>query len=469
MHEHPEGRATPERAAAGPARAIPSAYLVAAAIALIAGNIAGAFLPHAPSSWAFAHPNTLPVAARVAIALAIPALVMLGGVTVLRLDDRALLARAARSPLTWMAILVALHFAIPNTHPYGDAVRFYRFIPNARGPDSNAPLSFEAHRFLAGLFPRDLVFAFTLLSILGGLLTVPALFRLARALFPADAERRLRTIFLVGMAGSAAWQLFVGYVEHYHVQLGLVIWGLAFVAEAERNAKEADRLRGGFWRDELTRGAFLLGLSAAWNLSAAWLLPVPIAVALRRHPIGGRARAAPAAAVAFALPMAATALLIVAHYGTAAVTESYGGGFHPIARPSAGFLPPRELLSASHLLFLLNEAVLVAPLGFVILLSGLAMAARGVRPAHRLVAAPLGLSALLAGAFVILWDPRLGWSKDWDLFAWPLFVIQAAVLAAALGREAQLPRLPLWLLLAGAAIAHAAVFMLSNSALGTPR
>jgi hypothetical protein len=48
-------------------------------------------------------------------------------------------------------------------------------------------------------------------------------------------------------------------------------------------------------------------------------------------------------------------------------------------------------------------------------------------------------------------------------------VIQAAVLAAALGREAQLPRLPLWLLLAGAAIAHAAVFMLSNSALGTPR
>src|SRR5262245_32005560 len=150
MREHPEGRAMPEPAAARTARAIPSAYLLAAAIALIAGNIAGAFLPHTPSCWAFAHPNALPAAARIVIALAVPALVVLAGLAVLRLDERALLARVARAPLTWMAILVALHVAIPNTHPYGDAVRFYRFIPNSRGPDANAPLSFEAHRFLAG-------------------------------------------------------------------------------------------------------------------------------------------------------------------------------------------------------------------------------------------------------------------------------------------------------------------------------
>jgi hypothetical protein len=472
MHEHLEGRATPEHATAETARPIPSAYLIGAAIALTAGNIAGAFLPHAPAAWAFAHPNTVPAAARVVIALAVPALVLLAGLGAGRLDERNRLARAARSPLPWMAILVALHLAIPNTHPYGDAVRFYRFIPNARGPDANAPLSFEAHRLLAGLFPRDLVFAFTLLGVLGGLLAVPGLFRLARGLFPRDARRRLRAIFLLGMAGSAAWQLFVGYVEHYHVQLALVIWGLAFVVEAECGASDTDRARGGTrsaWRelvrDDLTRGALLLGLAAAWNLSAAWLLPVPVAAALRRHPVARRGRTAAVTAAAYVLPIAATAVVIFLHYGAAAVMESYRGGFHPIARPAAGFLPPSDLLSASHILFLLNEAVLVAPLGLVVLLA----MAGSVRSPHRLLAPPLGLAALLAAVFAILWNPRLGWSKDWDLFSWPLFLIQAAALAAALRRESDPPRVRLWLLLAGAAIAHAAIFMISNSALGTPR
>ncbi len=417
-------------------RPVPAGYLLAAGSLLTALNALGGVISHSALTWGVSHPQRLAPALHVALAVLGPIALALGASAALRVAPASRAARVLGAPWLWMALLVLLTIALPNTVPYGDAVRFYRFVPGATGPEANAPLSFEAHRLLAALFPEHLVGAFSSLSLLGGLLAVSALFRLARALFPAPEERARRALFLLGMGGTAAWQLFLGYVEHYHVQLALVAWGLALLLEGRA-----------------ARGGLLLGLAAVWNLSAAWLLP---AVAL----------AAPARALAAALaPIALTLALVTALHGPAAVAAAYAGGFHPIATANAGFVSPGELLSPEHLLFVVNEALLVAPLAVALApaLVG-ARLARRAQPASRDRFRALALAGSLL--FLFLWNPRLGFSRDWDLFAWPLFVAQALALEAALRAEPAPPRARAWLPLLASAQALAFLYILSNSRLG---
>ncbi len=430
-------------------------YVAAAALTIL--NVAGAFAPHAEATWAIAYPKTIPAGARALIALAGPIVAMaLASRAASRTAAHARTAviAIARAPWPWMALLLALHVFLPNTHPYGDAVRFYRFIPGATGPEANAPLSFEAHRFLARLFPDDLVFAFSILAAIGGLIAVPGLFRLARALFPAEHDGYRRTLFLAGMAGTGAWQIYAGYVEHYHVQLALVFWGLAFLFAAEQcdpsPRTDGDTARA---RNQTTIAALLLGLAAAWNLSAAWIAPLPALVAYRR---GGVALAARALAFTL-LPVAATLALVAMAYGPAQVAASYAGGFHPLATPFAGFMPVSEWFSRAHVLFLANEALLVAPIAVAL------GAAAAPRTPARL--ALLALSAL----FAFTWNPRLGWAKDWDLFAWPCVAIQVVVLEAVVRREPDPPRRLPWAALLGSTTAFALIYIVCNSALGQPR
>jgi hypothetical protein len=79
--------------------------------------------------------------------------------------------------------------------------------------------------------------------------------------------------------------------------------------------------------------------------------------------------------------------------------------------------------------------------------------------------------ALCALAFVAVWSPRLGWSKDWDLYAWPLFLLQALALSSALDREDDITprRARAWIGLIAAAQTLALLFVLSNSRFGSPR
>jgi hypothetical protein len=423
-------------------RPISPGYLVAAGAALGALNAAGGVLPHSSLTWCVAHPQRLAPALHVALAIAAPIGLALGAAAALGAAPASRagrIARALAAPWPWTALLVLLTALVPNTVPYGDAVRFYRFVPGATGPEANAPLSFEAHRLLAALFPNHLVGAFSSLSLLGGLLAIPALFRLASALFPTPGESDRRALFLLGMGGTAAWQIFLGYVEHYHVQLALVTWGLAFALEG----------RAG-------RGALLVGLASAWNLSAAWLLPAVVLAA------PGRARGAAGAAALALAPIALTLALVTALYGPAAVAASYAGGFHPFATPNAGFVPLGDLLSSEHALFVANEALLVSPIA-VALAPALLAAWLRRRP-------PLAgfRSLALAGSllFFLLWHPRLGFSRDWDLFAWPLFVTQALALEAALRAEPAPARATSWLPLVACGQAVALLYVLSNSRLG---
>ncbi len=430
-------------------RPVPAAYLIAAGSLLAALNALGGVVPHSALTWSVSHPQRLAPALHVALAVACPIALALVAAAALGSAPASRAARALGAPWPWMALLVLLTIAVPNTVPYGDAVRFYRFVPGATGPEANAPLSFETHRLLAALFPDHLVGAFSTLSLLGGLLAVPALFRIARAMFPAPEKGALRALFLLGMAGTAAWQLFLGYVEHYHVQLALVAWGLAFLIEGRA-----------------ARGGLFVGLAAAWNLSAAWLLPAVAFAAPMRS------RAAPARVLAAALaPIALTLALVAALHGPAAVAAAYAGGFHPFATANAGFVPLRDLLSPARWLFVLNEALLVAPLAVALApaLVGARLARRAgptpdARPAPRDRFRALALAGSLL--FLVLWNPRLGFSRDWDLFAWPLFVAQAFALEAALRAEPAPPRPRAWLPLIASAQALAILYVLSNSRLG---
>jgi len=453
MRAHHDRGETPSRAdSARPAPPISSTHLFAAAAVLTALNIAGAFAPHAEATWAVAYPKAIPAGARALIALAGPLLALAIAARMPRAGAHARAARIAGTPWPWMALLLAIHVALPNTHPYGDAVRFYRFIPGATGPEANAPLSFEVHRAVARAFPGDLVFGFSSLAAIGGLIAVAGIFRLARSLFPADDDASRRTLFLAGMAASGAWQIFAGYVEHYHVQLALILWGLAFLfAETRSVTSPPSDGASAAPRSRAAAGALVLGLAAAWNLSAGWLLPLPALLAYRRG--GGAARAA----AWTILPVAATLALLVATYGPERVAASYTGGFHPLATPFAGFLPPAQWFSRAHLLFLLNETLLVAPIALT-----LGFAVRPERPGRRAL-------LLLAGLFAFAWNPRLGWAKDWDLFIWALVAIQVVVLEAALRREPSPARRTPWAALIGSGAALTLIYLVCNSAFGRPR
>lgn len=424
-------------------RPLSAIYLLCGAAFLLVLNLLGGVLPHSEATWGVAHSQRLTPMAHIACAIGTTVAAVLAAAAALRLPATSALSRGLRAPWAWVVLLALLAILIPNTVPYGDAVRFYRFVPGATAPEPNAPLSFEVHRALARLFPTHLVAAFSALSWLAGILTVPAFFRLARALFPAPDDRLRRDLFLLGMAGSAVWQLFLGYVEHYHLQLAFVLWGLAFLLEGRPSL-----------------GGAFVGLAAAWNLSAAWLLP---AIAL----------AFPARAFAASLiPIALSLALLAALYGPGAVIAAYTSGFHPLATANAGFFPLSEIFAPRHLLFVANEALLVAPLAAVL---APALLIASLRDRGRWRGNPStdgrggrrrALILVASLAFALLWNPRLGFSRDWDLFAWPLCVAQVFALEAALRVEPAAPRLRVWLPILAAAQGLALLYLLSNSRFG---
>jgi tetratricopeptide (TPR) repeat protein len=214
----------------------------------------------------------------------------------------------------------------------------------------------------------------------------------------------IRWLVFGALATQGYAQLFFGYVEHYtYVALAIA----AFAWLGLRAARDAAPL----WACGIVMVAAM-----GFHLMAVFLVPAfAVLTSFQLARPGRRARAATSLAV---VTVAALGLLV----GLRALG---GAGYHPIAQiahladtaaSGEGGAPP--LLSRTHVRDVLNEQALIGPLALYLLVPAILAFAlfrrRGPGPAAAFALA-LAVPPALAG--LLTRDLRLGYARDWDLFA----------------------------------------------------
>jgi Flp pilus assembly protein TadD len=213
--------------------------------------------------------------------------------------------------------------------------------------------------------------------------------------------------YVIALGGTV---LFCGYVESYSIGCALT---LIYLLSGERF------LRTG-------RGMMTAAVSLALAVSchAANLILLPSFVILFRKWASSEKQGAErivvpiAAIVATAVP---TFFVFFYH------------GWEPTI-PSSPFVSIAtrhgySLLSTNHLLDVLNELMLVMPAGLVLLWPSL----RRWRSLYESSGSRFWFLTVLAGPsllFILLVDPKLGFARDWDLFATSASVLAVAILLA---------------------------------------
>ncbi len=345
---------------------------------------------------------------------------------------------------------MALFWAAREGHTFlGDGNPITRSLPAGERFHDHEPLTVALHAAVYGWLraqpgqaareaaevARDAVAA---VSVLAGGVFVWLAPRLGAALarcVPGASRRDALLVTGVVLAQGYA-QLFFGYVENYTLSLVAIAAALLSGVEALER------------RTTLVPAAAGFLLAVAFNLSTVVLVPawVVAAVVAARDPDRRRAVARDALVVAglAALVVAALARLGDGWRLDRALFEMAWGALH--GHGEGGRLA--YLFSIPHALDFLNEHLLSGPFGVLALalVAGVAIARR-IRPEARVVFL-LAAAAPAAGAAWVTGDLKLGYPRDWDLFA--PFALAATI--AALAWSASLSPAPrarsAWLVLA---------------------
>jgi hypothetical protein len=346
---------------------------------------------------------------------------------------------------------------------WGDAYILAKGIPH---PDHRltytwqAPLDVFLHARLWALGNRlwgwaDAMPAYWFTSTLAGVVFLSLLLRLADLLGRKRTEKGL-AFGLVASLGLM--QFFFGYVENYVLMtvavLAYLYLGLRF-------------LRG---EVGLAWPATALACAHALHPSSLILLPSLLYLAWRERGAGGFVRLCVAVVAPYVLIIGSTvALMTAGGHGLEKLftTDRPGGGdarwlvplFHTETR-----WEHYTMFSWAHLLDILNEQLLVAP----VILPSLALAALLAPRATRAALNAEGRFLALASACYLLltwlWNPDYGGRRDWDLFApayLPTALLAAQVLSHALPERKALARAGLALI--AVSLWHTAAWVYSNT------
>ncbi len=328
----------------------------------------------------------------------------------------------------------------------GDANTLSQMLPKGESFHPDSPLTEVIHQALyraaRGLFerpgrpPEDVAALTTTLGsvVAGGVFAVTA-WALAREMLaargapdarPAHLDLRARWLLFGCLVAQGYVQLFCGYVENYTYLAAAIALYLLFAL------RHLDGRGALLWP-----GAFLI-LGVAFHLSAVILAPsflVLIGLGLRR----------PEHRLRIALDLFVLAALFAA---VALLLEKLGGGYNMLARifqmgrtAQSGELQEGSaaLFSTAHLRDFLSEQMLIGPLALLLAIAAAFAAWRGRRlgePRVIFLLAAAGVCALVSFA---VRDLRLGYGRDWDLFApfgiaFAVFGYYAFVSAARGGR-----------------------------------
>ncbi len=311
----------------------------------------------------------------------------------------ALSLRAAAAPLLFM-----LFYLFRSRNLYlGDGYLLTTILENDAAPLPIRPGwgTLMLHRIVfrllrAGGIASPGVTSFAVVSSLAGVAYVFLVFRGAaihRRVFPDLRGRVVTALMAIPLLATAEVQLFFGYVENYTIVHLLL---LAFLVEGSRALLE-ERAR------PLPFILFLLAAAFHWGAVIAFPAVVYLAVTLDLVPASLRR-----------LPIVALLVLFLFVVPPTVSQLSIHGMFVPWV--GAGTNAPYGFFSASHLLFVLNLVLLLAPLPAVVLFVRRASAGdRNDRTAGR-IEHFAGIAALSFVAFAFVMRPYLG-PRDWDLFS----------------------------------------------------
>ncbi len=330
---------------------------------------------------------------------------------------------AASAPLFWL-------FRIRHLN-WGDAKIFVEAIPH---PDFRltynwqAPLDVFIHsrawEFANKLWGWDVPTVYGVISVLSGVIFLQLLVSLAREIGRDRSEKLFIWAFI---ATGGYMQLFFGYIESYTIiPTGIIayLWaGICF-------------LRG---RLSLFWPILILSLTNAFHPSTITLWPSVLAL-IRGRPWRYWLKFA---AIPLTVASAVVALMESGKHGIDALLGvDFPGGadrrwFVPLFRTETEW-EHYTMFSWGHLLDIVNEQLLVAPFGLLIVALLWREAIRKAQKEEKELMLFLALAAAFYLLFTWTWNPDYGGRKDWDLFACagiPLNVLASFVATRAWERD----------------------------------
>jgi Flp pilus assembly protein TadD len=259
------------------------------------------------------------------------------------------------------------------------------------------------HRFavlgLQDLWGLPAETSFALINTVGGVLGVWALYRISWVL---GSNTISRWYILLTALTSGAVILFFGYVEHYTWATSLALWALYFSIRHIQGHRSAGK------------ALVLALLASAFHLIVLPYLAVVVLTVAFRKSFAGK--------LPFGLSFITLSGIIVLS-SIAAVSITQFTNLPDVFVPLWPLIDNQYwVLSWTHLLDILNQLVLVAPLGAAFLIYSIVKRksrSAAVAPEERILAGVTLLTFL--AAFWI--DPELGAVRDWDLlsfFGFPL-------------------------------------------------
>jgi hypothetical protein len=221
--------------------------------------------------------------------------------------------------------------------------------------------------------------------------------------------------FLILTLGGS--QLYFGYVESYSLYY---LFALIYVLLAVRYLYEKERL---------SIVAIVLALALISHLTAVILLPsfILLAYLLARRP--------DRKIKDYIIPIGIVALPLLALAGqeiwlrtvAAGYIPSIGGGILPLYSAEV-----YSILSPEHLMDILNQLLLIAPVLIPIFI--LLLFTGKSNGDHRRSGLSILLIVVPAFLMLFLLDPKLGYARDWDLFATPVALIGSTGIIYAITR-----------------------------------
>jgi tetratricopeptide (TPR) repeat protein len=279
-----------------------------------------------------------------------------------------------------------------KTYLLGDSFLRAREINQGLKFSFTAPLDFLIHLGVVKVLGWDAFFTYAVLSVLGGVMFLFLVFLLGDILGRDGRERSL--IFLVILCMGAT-QLFFGYVESYT---------LLYVALTAYLFFSLGYLMG---RSGLVFPVLSFLLCLGLHLSALSLFPSLLYLIFAKR----RGVDLYRVLLSFGLViLVGLGLFLLSSYDPETRGLSYFL-IHPLGA-GEGFY---SLFSGSHLLDIINHQLLVSPVGLLLLLTGLLVFPK--RSSRDDAIGFLILVSVCTLGYALVVDPKLGYARDWDLFA----------------------------------------------------
>jgi tetratricopeptide (TPR) repeat protein len=271
------------------------------------------------------------------------------------------------------------------------------------------PLDFYLHAFLSGLLNLNPFTTYAILSCLAGVVFIFLILLLSNLI---GKEKREKLLVFSVLATMGANQLFFGYVESYTLMYAALV---GFVLSSLYYLKGEC---GFFWP------SLVFILSVSLHLSAIFLLPSVLYLGVAKRSQEGEAKSK-----VFPLGnIIRMALILLIICGGFFILRNYNpqkpdlGSF--LIFPLSANEDLYSLFSFSHLLDFLNHQLLVSPLGIPIwVILGLFFWKSRQRRDWKKInfreseIVFLLLISVCALVFGLAVDPKLGYPRDWDLFA----------------------------------------------------